>query len=158
MNSLSILLVDKNPLFVQVVKQKLQTFQKPNVQVMGSSSQDADAVEQAHILQPRIILIGLEHQDLAPLRLIPRLRNVVPGVGIIALGALDLFAHQRVAFAAGVDAFVAKVMLDIKLLPTILNLAENVSINMPRPDLHGVVRMAGSYPLRVSPWGEWYVR
>lgn len=154
MNTISVMLVDKNPTFMHVVKQKLHACWQPNVIVVGTSPGGDDALDQAPILQPRIILLGLDHQNLDNLHLIRRFRGLLSEVGIIALGSLDVFAHQQAALAAGADAFVAKMRLDIALLPTIWNIAENVSIGIRRPDVCGMVRMVGFRP--AIPTGEYH--
>ena len=71
---------------------------------------------QAQDLQPQVILIGLDRPSLET---IPRLRKVLPGVGIIALTLLEGNAYRQAAMAAGADDVVLKAKLISELLPAI---------------------------------------
>lgn len=145
MDTIPILVVDANPTFVRMITQGLRAYWYPEVMVVGTSLGGDDALVQARSLQPRITLLGLS-QHLVGLELIPHLHTTVPGMGIIALGPLDLSAHQQMALKAGADAFVAKTALDIALLPTIWNVAGYTTSSKRMSGLRNTVRMVSFMP------------
>ena len=55
---------------------------------------------------------------------ISRLRNMLPGVGIIALTLLNGNAYQQAALAAGADDLVGKAEVVTDLLPAIRRVAQ----------------------------------
>jgi DNA-binding NarL/FixJ family response regulator len=57
--------------------------------------------------------------DLPGLQAIPRLRQLLPQAGIIALTMLDTESYRRAALAAGADEFVPKAVMHTHLLPSI---------------------------------------
>jgi CheY-like chemotaxis protein len=63
-----------------------------------------------------VILIGL---DMPGLEILPRLRNMLPDAGIIALTLLNDNAYRQAALAAGADDVVRKAELTTELLPAI---------------------------------------
>jgi DNA-binding NarL/FixJ family response regulator len=79
---------------------------------------------QAQELDPQVILVDLDMPGLAGLETIPRLRSLLPPVGIIALTMLDSHAYRRAALAAGADDFIRKAKLSTDLLPAILRLVQ----------------------------------
>ena len=58
------------------------------------------------------------------LETISRLRNILPGVGIIALTLLKGNAYRQAAMAAGADELVRKAELITDLLPGIRRVAQ----------------------------------
>lgn len=115
----SVLLVDSNVTFLRIAARLLQEHYHTELLVVGTSSGEHDALEKAHQLQPRIILLGLSQHSLASLEIIPAMRTILPTVGIIVLGSLDIHAYRHASIKAGADAFIAKVSLNIELLPMI---------------------------------------
>ena len=71
---------------------------------------------QAQDLQPQVILFGLDRPGLET---ISRLRDALPGVGIIAMTLLEGTAYRQAALAAGADDLVRKAELVTDLLPAI---------------------------------------
>ena len=63
-----------------------------------------------------MVLVGLDRPGLET---ISRPRNMLPGVGIIALTLLEGNAYQQAAMAAGADDLVRKAELVTDLLPAI---------------------------------------
>ena len=67
----------------------------------------------------RLIGLNLNKRGFGVLETIPRLRKVLPGVGIIALTLLEGNAYRQAALAAGADDLVRKAELTTDLLPAI---------------------------------------
>jgi DNA-binding response OmpR family regulator len=88
---------------------------------VGATCGSKEALAQAQDLQPQVILIGLERPGLET---ISRLRNMLPGVGIIALTLLKGNAYRQAVMTAGADDLVAKAELITELLPAIRRLTQ----------------------------------
>jgi DNA-binding NarL/FixJ family response regulator len=141
----SVLLIDANATFLRIATRLLQEYYSTELMLVGTSAGDADALQQAQTLQPRIILLGLSQHSLTALRLIPRLRAIMPDVGIIVLGALDIHAYHQAAHDAGADAFVAKVALSHNLLPTIASVSGISFDHLPHARARGREGLVGSH-------------
>jgi DNA-binding NarL/FixJ family response regulator len=76
-------------------------------------------------------VIDLAMPSLSGLETIPRLRAVLPEVGIIALTVLDTNGYREAALAAGANDFVAKASLDTDLLLAIRRVAQ-AGLSWPR--------------------------
>jgi DNA-binding NarL/FixJ family response regulator len=109
-----VLLVDDNEAFRRVATDFLQ--RQYELIVVGAICGSEEALAQAQDLGPQVILIGL---DKPGLETISRLRNMLPGVGIIALTLLEGNAYRQAALAAGADDLVRKAELITDLLPAI---------------------------------------
>ena len=93
-------LVDNNADFLQRQRELI---------IVGTICGDEEVLTQAQDL-PQVILVGLT---------ISRLRDMLPGVGIIALGLLEGDAYRQTVMAAGVDDVVRKAELVTDLLSDI---------------------------------------
>ena len=112
-----VLLVDDHEAFLRVATEFLQRHQE--LVVVGTARGGEEALAQAQELRPQVILIDLRMPGLNGMATIPRLRVMLPEVGIIALTLLDPNTYRRAALAAGADDFVAKANLATELLPAI---------------------------------------
>lgn len=115
--STRVLLVDDNKDFLRVATEFLQ--RSAQVLVVGAVCGAEDALARVESLQPQVILIDLEMPGLTGLETIPRLRSLMPFVGIIALSLSDSSAWRQAALAAGADDLVSKSALLSDLLPAI---------------------------------------
>jgi DNA-binding response OmpR family regulator len=115
------MLVDDNPVFLRATTQFLEAHD--DVVVVGTAGGGSEALEQVRELQPRIILIDLAMSDLSGLATIPRLRHVMPEVGIIALTVMNSEGFREAALTAGADVFIPKATMRTDLLPTVRSLA-----------------------------------
>ncbi len=109
-----VLVVDDSEAFLRVATEFLQ--RQHELTVVGAICGGEEALAQAQDLQPQVIVIGL---DMPGLETIPRLRKVLPSVGIIALTLLNDKAYRQAALAAGADDLVSKAALTTELLPAI---------------------------------------
>ena len=112
-----VLLIDDNPDFLKAAVDFLRRRQE--LVLVGATDGGEQALAQAPILKPQVILIDLELPGLADLKTIPRLRRILPGVGIVALTLLDSRAYRKAALDAGAHAVVSKARLVSDLLPAI---------------------------------------
>jgi DNA-binding NarL/FixJ family response regulator len=122
MKPISVLLVDDNPSFLHIATRFLQ--EHDDVAVVGVASRGEEALALAQDLQPDIVLIDLAMPGLSGLETIPRLRAVLPEVGIIALTVLDTSSYWQAALSAGANDFVPKTKLNTDLLPAIRRVAQ----------------------------------
>ncbi|MFQ6101931.1 MAG: response regulator transcription factor [Anaerolineae bacterium] len=122
MNTISVLLVDDNLTFLRIATRFLQKHN--DIVIAGAFNGGKEAMEQAHTLQPDIVLIDLAMSDLPGLEAIPRLRVMLPGAGIIALTLLDANSYRPAALAAGADDFVSKATMSTDLLPAVWRTAQ----------------------------------
>ena len=90
-----------------------------DVDLVGTAGGGVEALSKAQKLRPQVILLDLAMPDLPGLEIIPRLREVVPEMRIIALTMLDTEEYRKAALAAGADEFVPKADLNTDLLPAI---------------------------------------
>jgi len=121
MDPISVLLVDDNPTFLRIATHFLQS--QEDVVVVGTASGGEEAVAMARDLRPQVILLDLAMPGLPGLQAIPRLRDTLPEVGIIALTLLDTKGYRQAALLVGADDFVPKVAMNSALLPAIQRVA-----------------------------------
>jgi len=112
-----VLLVDDSEAFRRVATDFMQRHHE--LTVVGVACEDEEALVQAQVLGPQVILIGLDTPGPTGLKTISRLREVLPDVGIIALTLLEGDAYRQAALAAGADDLVRKAELVTDLLPAI---------------------------------------
>jgi two-component system response regulator DesR len=109
-----VLLVDDNAAFLRVASDFLQ--RQHELVVVGAIGRGEETLAQAQELRPQVVLIGLDRSGLEDIR---RLRDMLPGVGIIALTLLDDNVYRQAALVAGADDLVRKAELTTDLLPAI---------------------------------------
>jgi DNA-binding NarL/FixJ family response regulator len=113
--------VDDNEAFRHVATDFLQRHHE--LTVVGAICGGEEALAQSQDLGPQVILIGLDRPGLET---IPRLRKVLPGVGIIVLTLLEGSAYRQAALAAGADDLVSKAALTTELLPAMLSASKSL--------------------------------
>jgi DNA-binding NarL/FixJ family response regulator len=124
MESISVLLVDDNRLFLRLVARFLEEQGADEIVVVGVAHNGCEALAQAQVLQPQAILLDLAMPGLPGLKVIPRLRAILPAVVIIILTGRKAGVYREAALAAGADSFVSKASLTTDLLPAIRGLAQ----------------------------------
>ncbi len=120
----SLLLVDDNPVFLDLLRRYLEVYGNGGLAIAGTALGGKEALTRAPNLRPDVIVIDLVMPDLPGLEAIPRLRRLLPEAGIIALTFSDTDYDRQAALAAGADDFVSKARLEHELLPAIWRLAE----------------------------------
>jgi DNA-binding NarL/FixJ family response regulator len=121
MKPISVLLVDDNPNFLRIATRFLE--QHDDIVVVGAAGGGKEALALAQDLEPDVVLIDLAMPGLSGLETIPRLRAMLPAVGIIALTMLDTNSYRQAALEAEANEFVAKASLDRELVPAIRRVA-----------------------------------
>lgn len=108
MKPISILLVDENPIFLDIISRFLLDDFSNKVVIVGKATTYAEGKYLARTLRPEVILIdhGLPSQK--GLSLVATVRRLIPEVGIIVLTLLDKPAYRKSAIAAGADEFLRK--------------------------------------------------
>lgn len=119
----SVLIVEHNPIFSRIATLILQKHYYNEAVVVGITGQAEDALTQAQMLNPNILLLDLCLPGLHSSALIPRLRTASPKTVIVALGVLDTHGSRQSALAAGADEFIPKATLNTNLLPVIQRFA-----------------------------------
>jgi len=117
MKPISVLLVDDNPTFLNIVQRFLHNEEEINV--IGAVENGKEALALVHKLRPDVVLIDLAMPQISGMETILRLRAAWPKMGVIALTLLDTSGYRQAALTAGADAFVAKDTLNTDLIPTI---------------------------------------
>ncbi len=121
---MTLLLVDDNPRFLRILERFLDGLGGEEISVIGTAAGGQEALAKARALRPDVILLDLAMPDTHGLDVIPRLRRILPEVGIIALTLLNPESYREAALGAGADGFVTKASLDADLLPAIRRLTE----------------------------------
>ena len=118
-----VLLVDDNQTFLRVAADFLQRHDE--LVVVGIAQEGEEALAQAQDLQPHVILLDLDMPGSSGIKMIPRLRAMMPQVSIIILTLLDGVIYRQATLAAGADDFVQKAALTTDLLPAIRRVARS---------------------------------
>jgi len=119
---ISVMLIDDNPVFLRATTQFLEAHD--DVQVVGASSKGEEALNQIKKLNPQAVLIDLAMPGLSGLAAIPRLRYIMPDLGIIALTVMNSPGFRDAALDAGADLFIPKATMRTALLPAIRQVAQ----------------------------------
>jgi two-component system response regulator NreC len=108
MKPISILIVDENPIFLDIISRFLRDDFSNEIILVGKATTYAEAEELAERLRPEVILVdhGLPGQK--GLAGVAALRRLVPEVAIIVLTLLDKPDYRRSALDAGADEFLRK--------------------------------------------------
>jgi two-component system nitrate/nitrite response regulator NarL len=123
MEPISVLLVDDNPTFLDIVTRFLQ--QQQDIKVVNAVNGGKEAMAQVYGLKPDVVLVDLAMPQVTGMETILRLRAAWPKMGIIALTLLDTSGYRQAALTAGADDFVAKDSLNAELIPTIKRVWED---------------------------------
>jgi DNA-binding NarL/FixJ family response regulator len=134
MEPVRVLLVDDNPTFLRIATRFLEQDRGCPIVVVGTAGGGQEALAQAERLSPHVILLDLMMPGTNGLEIIPRLRAVLPKVGIIALTLLDTSSYRTAALAVKTDLFVAKSAMSTDLLPAI----QRVMLARPKADAVGM--------------------
>jgi DNA-binding NarL/FixJ family response regulator len=117
-----VLLVDDSPQFVTLVTSFLTQF--ADLDVLGTATSAADAVEKAGQVNPDVIVVDLAMPGMNGLQLLGRLADLMPGVGRVVLTLYDTDGYRKAAYMAGADSFVAKSNITLDLPSAIRNAAQ----------------------------------
>ena len=153
MPPISLLLVDDNPRFLQVLSRFLHTRYSADVAVIGMARNGIEALARAQVVRPQVVLLDLAMPGMPGWEVIPRLRKELPEVGIIVLSLLESGAYREMVLEAGADAFVGKSTLAAELVPAIRRVAANRLQRIPGGEI-GLVLSGEKIGGREFPEGE----
>jgi DNA-binding NarL/FixJ family response regulator len=131
MEPIPVMLIDDNPVFLRATAQFLEAHD--DIVVVGTASRGDEALEKIETLNPQAVLIDLAMPGLSGLATIPRLRHLMPDLGIIALTVMHSEGFRQAALTAGADVFIPKATMRIHLLPAIRELASGERERAPAP-------------------------
>jgi DNA-binding NarL/FixJ family response regulator len=95
---------------VRQVRQDLRTLLNLSgaVEVIGEAANGVEALRQAELLQPEVILMDLEMPVLDGYQATRKIKNQHPGCRVVALSVHGYEEARQRAIQAGVDAFIVK--------------------------------------------------
>lgn len=125
----SVLLVDDSPSFLQAAAKFLEG--EEGIVVAGTALGGREALVKVQALRPDVVTVDLAMPDIPGLALIPRLRAVAPGLGIVALTMYDTTGYRQAAMRAGADELVGKATMGEDLLPAIWQAARAHGLEDP---------------------------
>ncbi|MEW1843096.1 response regulator transcription factor [Nonomuraea angiospora] len=103
-SSINVLVVDGEPRLTALLSTVMR---KESWDVRGAHN-GSEAIRAARGFRPDAIVLDVMLPDLDGIRLLPRLRAVLPGVPILFLTALDSLQDRLVGLRAGADDYVTK--------------------------------------------------
>ena len=116
-----VLLVGDHEVFLRAATAFLELHHE--LVIVGTAGGGEEALLKARELEPQVVLIDVEMRGPSGLETIPRLRALLPAVGIVAMSLMDggsyADIYRRAALAAGADDLVSKANLATELLPAI---------------------------------------
>lgn len=124
MTCVSVMLVDDNATFVQLVARFLAEVSQGEIVVAGVAYSAEEALELAADLEPQVVLLDLVMPGMTGLEAIPYLRALLPEAAIIVLTSHHDRVYRDAALGAGAHDFVPKRSLNTDLLPAIRRLAQ----------------------------------
>jgi len=87
---------------------RLRLAKHGTIDVVGEAVDGLDAVDQARLLQPHLVLLDMAMPRMDGLQALPLIRAAVPDVRVIVLSGFNQGTLEREALAAGADRYVVK--------------------------------------------------
>lgn len=115
----SVMLVDDDRAFLQVVVASLQTNHQDQLDIVGTARSSEECIIQAQVLAPEVVLMDLNMPGQGGLWAIPLLHILFPETRVIALTLDDGADSRRAVLAAGGSDLVSKTAWKTDLIPTI---------------------------------------
>jgi DNA-binding NarL/FixJ family response regulator len=115
----SVMLVDDDPIFLQIVAATLRTHHRDKLDVVGTARSSEECILQAQALIPQVVLMDLNMPGRGGLWAIPLLQVMFPETRVIALTSNDSDNSRRAVLAAGGTDLVSKAAWQTDLIPAI---------------------------------------
>ena len=122
MGQITVLLVDDHLTLLQITMNFLG--KEKDIVVVGTAAEGLEAIELAQELRPEIVVLDMALPDMSGLDVIPRFRQAIPELGIIALTGIGMEGYRKLALRVGADEFVEKADVNAELLPAIRHVAQ----------------------------------
>jgi two-component system, NarL family, nitrate/nitrite response regulator NarL len=100
------LVVDDSPVTVRAICSFLET--QDRIEIVGTASGGRQAVEQAEILHPDLVLLDLQMPEMNGLEVTQRLSQISPASRVIIVTVLDSESTKEACLASGGHGFVLK--------------------------------------------------
>ena len=97
---------------------------KKTIDIVGEAGDGLQAISQAEILQPQVVLMDLEMPVMDGYEATRRIKTLFPTCWVLALSVHDYEAARQKAFQAGVDGFIVKGVPVETLMQAILERSE----------------------------------
>ncbi len=117
--TLSVLIVDDDPMFMHITTLLLDTSSKFDFSIVGTANNSEACLAKAQALAPDLILIDLNMPGMSALGAIPLLHILFPETRIIALASQVNERVRRIVASAGANGVVAKLTMHMDLIPAI---------------------------------------
>ncbi len=118
-----LLVVDDNAGFRTRIREFLDS--EPDMELIGMAVDGEDAIRQARVLHPDVVLMDVRMAGLSGLDSIEFLLSELPDIKVIMLSQFDMEAYRTAACDLGASAYVVKKTMFEDLLPTIRSVAGN---------------------------------
>ena len=115
MATISVLLVDDSPLFLEQTRAWLS--RQEGLEVVGSATSAADGMALAARLRPRVVLMDIDMPDMNGIEATRRVKSQHAPPRVVMLTLYGNRDYREAAAEAGADGFVSKSDLATELLP-----------------------------------------
>jgi DNA-binding NarL/FixJ family response regulator len=126
---ISIMLVDDEPTFLRIAQLFLETHYGQEIEILGTAHNGEEALAQAQLLAPQLVLIDLNMPGLSGLQTIPLLRILYPEMRIIALTLNDSEKSRQAVIGAGGNDLVSKTRMGTDLIPVVRRIMADEIVN-----------------------------
>jgi len=123
-HKVSVMLVDDDPTFLQIVVALLQTRHPDQLDIVGTARSSEECVIKAQALAPEVVLMDLNMPGRGGLWAIPLLHILFPETRVIALTLNDGGDSRSAVLAAGGTDLVSKAAWKTDLIPAIQRAVE----------------------------------
>ena len=124
-----VLLVDDHPMVLEGLRSMLST--AADLEVVGEASTAQDAVAQAQVLQPDIILLDIHLPDMDGLTALTQLKTKVPTAHVLMVTMHDEAAYIFQAAMAGAAGYIVKGVRRPELLSALRTVAAGDPVTIP---------------------------
>jgi DNA-binding NarL/FixJ family response regulator len=115
----SVMFVDDDPAFLEILEVLLQTYHRDQLTVVGTAHSGAECVIKAQTLLPQVVLMDLNMPGRGGLWAIPLLQILFPETRVIALTRDDSRKSRNSVIESGASDLVSKIHWKTDLIPAI---------------------------------------
>jgi two-component system nitrate/nitrite response regulator NarL len=132
-DKISVMLVDDEPTFLRIAQLFLETHYGQEIDILGTARSGEEALSQAQLLAPQLVLIDLNMPGLSGLQTIPLLRILYPEMRIIALTLNDSEKSRQAVIGVGGNDLVSKTLMGTDLMPAVRRVMADEMVNELAP-------------------------